>query len=350
MTFEINNIVRQCIKALNPYSTARDEFIGVASVYLDANENPFDSEFNRYPDPKQVRLKDAIARLKAVNSEQIILGNGSDEVIDLLIRAFCEPTIDNVIIPQPTYGMYSVCAAINNVEIRQPLLNSNFDLDINAINNHVDKQTKIIFLCSPNNPSGNLLDVEKIKSLLKSFHGLVVVDEAYIDFANTESLLHQLNDIPNLVVLQTFSKAWGLAGLRLGVGYASAEIIQILNKIKPPYNISSITQKATLEALTNATQKEEWVTLIQQKRKELENNLSQFSFVKKVFPSQTNFLLVQMDNSIQCYNYLMSRQIIVRNRSSATLCDNCLRITVGTPLENKTLINALKGYEKSIVY
>lgn len=350
MKFQADNIARKSISGLKPYSTARNEFMGSASIYMDANENPFDSELNRYPDPRQIQLKDAIGSLKDIKSQQIILGNGSDEIIDLLIRVFCEPSLDNIIIPQPTYGMYSVCASINNVEVKQPRLASNFDLDIPAIKDSIDPNTKIIFLCSPNNPSGNLLNVEKIKLLLRSFQGLVVVDEAYIDFAETNSLLPQLNQFPNLVVLQTFSKAWGLAGIRLGVGYASPGIIQILSKIKLPYNINSITQVTALKALSNKTQKDNWVELIKLERTELEIKLPQFSFVKKVFSSQANFLLTQIDNAKACYKFLMAEGIIVRDRSSTVGCENCLRITVGTPQENKTLIDALKNYEKSIVY
>jgi len=345
MKFDINNITRKNIKALKPYSTARDDFKGLASVYLDANENPFATEFNRYPDPKQNALKQAISKLKQVDPQQIILGNGSDEIIDLLIRAFCEPGIDNVIIPQPTYGMYGVCASINNIDVRQPSLTPNFEIDLAAIHECVNTQSKIIFLCSPNNPSGNLLEDAKIKSLIQSFSGLVVVDEAYIDFAGSAGSLPLLSDYPNLVVLQTFSKAWGLAGLRLGVGYGSEKVIQVLSKIKPPYNINSVTQQKAIEAVNNWKQVHNWVDTLQKERKVLEIFFRQLSFVVNVHPSQSNFLLVRIENAKACYRYLLTKGIIIRDRSFAVHCENCLRITVGTPTENKILIKALNDYQ-----
>ncbi|MEQ8361507.1 MAG: histidinol-phosphate transaminase [Cyclobacteriaceae bacterium] len=345
MKFDIQSITRKNIRDLKPYSTARDDFKGTASVYLDANENPFITEFNRYPDPKQKRLKEAIAELKQVDSQQIVLGNGSDEIIDLLIRAFCEPGIDNIIIPQPTYGMYSVCAGINNVEVRSPQLSPDFELDVQNINDSTDSKSKIIFLCSPNNPSGNLLEKDKIIFLLQSFSGLVVLDEAYIDFADNEGFLPLLKDYPNLFLLQTFSKGWGLAGLRLGVGYGSKEIVQILDKIKPPYNINSITQKISLTAISNRKQTQEWITTLKKERIVLEGALNQLSFVNKVYPSQTNFLLVKMTDAKSCYQYLLTKGITVRDRSTVILCDNCLRISVGTPIENKKLMEALSDYQ-----
>lgn len=345
MKFDINAITRKNVRELKPYNTARDDFKGVASVYLDANENPFPTEYNRYPDPKQNALKNEISKLKQIDPLQIILGNGSDEIIDLLIRAFCEPGIDNVIIPQPTYGMYSVCAAINNVEVRLPNLSLDFDLDIQNINAYIDDKSKIIFLCSPNNPSGNLLEQDKIKSLLQSFTGIVVLDEAYIDFADNDGWLTSLIDYPNLFLLQTFSKAWGLAGLRLGVGFGSKEIIQILHKIKPPYNINSITQNIALAAVKEGNSTMEWLDTLKNERKILEGLLKQFSFVEKVYPSQTNFLLVKMINAKACHQHLLTKGIIVRDRSSAIHCDNCLRITVGTPNENKELINTLNDFQ-----
>ncbi|GAB1445114.1 MAG: histidinol-phosphate transaminase [Cyclobacteriaceae bacterium] len=347
MKFDINRIIRSNIRALRPYSTARDEFKGTASIYLDANENPFASAFNRYPDPKQNALKQAISQLKGVGPEQIILGNGSDEVIDLLIRAFCEPGVDNIIVPQPTYGMYGVCADINNIKIRQPLLTFDFEIDLQPIYECVDPKSKIIFLCSPNNPSGNLLNRDKIKSLIQSFSGLVVMDEAYIDFADSVGFLPFLDDYPNLVVLQTFSKAWGLAGLRLGVGYGSEEVIQILTKIKPPYNINSITQQKIKEAIDNGKQTQDWIGILKQERKELETAIKQLLFVVKVYPSQANFLLVKMKDAKACYQYLLTKGIIARDRSSTVLCDNCIRISIGTPDENKILINALNDYQNT---
>ena len=345
MSFNIDNITRKNIKALKPYSTARDDFKGAASVYLDANENPYSTEFNRYPDPKQNKLKNAIAKIKQVDPQQIILGNGSDEIIDLVIRAFCEPGIDNIIIPQPTYGMYEVCADINNVGVKRPHLTPDFEMDLQAIKEAIDDNSKVIFLCSPNNPSGNLLDSNKIKSLLKSFSGIIVIDEAYIDFADTEGFVSSLKNFPNLFLLQTFSKAWGLAGLRLGVGYGSKEMVQILDNIKPPYNINSITQRAALTAIESNKQTNEWVAVIKNERVLLEELLRSLSFVVKVYPSQTNFLLVKMLNAKACYQYLLTKGIIVRDRSSAIHCENCLRITVGTPDENKDLIAALRDFE-----
>lgn len=350
MKFELDKIARKSLAKVKPYSTARDEFKGVASVFLDANENPFPTDFNRYPDPNQEKIKTALATLKDVNVDQILLGNGSDEVIDLLFRVFCEPGVDNVIIPQPTYGMYSVCAAINDIEIRQPQLTSDFQLELSSIIKNVDTHTKLIFLCSPNNPSGNLLSQKDILQLLESFNGLIVVDEAYIDFSGSPGLLPQLNKYTNLVVLQTFSKAWGLAGLRLGVGYASPEVTALLLKIKPPYNVNSLTQIIALAALENVAVKNEQVESIIQERNYLMEKLNQFSFVSKVFPSDANFILTQVNDAQLCYDYLLELGIIVRNRSSVVKCDNCLRITIGTKEENTKLIDALTQYEKSIVY
>lgn len=350
MKFELDKITRKSLAKVKPYSTARDEFKGVASVFLDANENPFPTDFNRYPDPNQEKLKLALTKLKGVNANQILLGNGSDEVIDLLFRAFCEPGVDNVIIPQPTYGMYSVCATINDIEIRQPQLSREFELELASINQNIDSHTKLIFLCSPNNPSGNLLSQKDILLLLDSFNGLIVVDEAYIDFSGSSGFLPQLNKYVNLVVLQTFSKAWGLAGLRLGVGYASPEVTALLQKIKPPYNINSLTQIIALAALENASTKNEQVEGIIEQRKFINEKLGQFSFVSKVFPSDANFILTQVNDAQACYDYLLQQGIIVRNRSSVVKCDNCLRITIGTKEENIKLIDALTKYEKSIVY
>lgn len=350
MKFDLNKIKRKSLDGIMPYSTARDEFKGSASVFLDANENPFNTDFNRYPDPRQEKLKATIAELNQLEVNQIILGNGSDEIIDLLFRAFCEPGRDNVIIPQPTYGMYSVSAAVNNIKVKQPLLDSKFQLDTGAINASIDPGTKIVFLCSPNNPSGNLLLEESVIQLLGSFNGLIVVDEAYIDFASSDGFLTFLVEFPNLVVMQTFSKAWGLAGIRLGVGFASKEIIQLLNMIKPPYNINSVTQDIALKALQNEAQKIEQVSSIIIERERINNLLNKFSFVQQVYPSDSNFLLVKVSNAQNCYDYLLSKGIIVRNRSSVINCDNCLRITIGTEQENEILIDALKAYEKGTIY
>jgi len=340
--FELEKIVRKNVLKLKPYSSARDEFKGNASVYLDANENPFASNFNRYPDPHQLKLKEKLSTIKKIPVDQIFLGNGSDEPIDLLIRAFCEPGIDNVLIPQPTYGMYTVSAEINNVEIKNIKLNENFDIDIHSLSEAWDNNTKLIFLCSPNNPSGNLLDPEKIKSVLTQFNGIVVVDEAYIDFTNYPGFVPLLETYPNLVVLQTLSKAWGLAAIRLGMCFASEELIAILNKIKPPYNISILSQQTALEELHFEVRKNRWVSEIISEREKLKEGLSKIDSVKKVYPSDANFLLVKITNARSVYEALVKKGIIVRDRSNVILCDDCLRITMGTQQENQILLNELK--------
>lgn len=339
---DINSMVRKNILSMKPYSSARDEFKGEAEVFLDANENPYQSPYNRYPDPLQWRVKEKLAELKGVRPEQIFLGNGSDEAIDLLIRAFCEPNQDSILITEPTYGMYSVCADINAVNVQQVLLTHDFDIDLDAFPKTFDATTKIIFLCSPNNPTANLLSRDKILEVLKRFYGLVVVDEAYIDFARSKSFLQDLEKYPHLVVLQTFSKAWGLAGLRLGMCFASEEIISILNKIKYPYNVNIRTQELALDALENAYRKDIWVDEILSQRDKLVKSLRSVRIVDKVFPSDSNFVLVRVKDAPATYQYLADHRIIVRDRSRVSLCYNCLRITVGTPEENEQLINALK--------
>lgn len=339
--FNLDKLIRPNVKKLKPYSSARDEFQGSASVYLDANENPNETEYNRYPDPHQLKLKAKISSIKKVPVKQIFLGNGSDEPIDLLIRAFCEPGVDNVLIPQPTYGMYTVSADINNVTIKTITLTEDFDVDVELVMNSTETNTKIIFLCSPNNPSGNLLDPEKIKSILSGFNGLVVVDEAYIDFTDYAGFLPLLNQYPNLVVLQTLSKAWGLAAIRLGMCFASEEIIQVLNKIKPPYNISILTQQAALKELEQEPRKNLWVREIIGERNVLQSELTKIESVQKVYPSDANFLLVRINNARSVYNELVQRGIIVRDRSNVILCNDCLRITVGTPAENQILLKEL---------
>jgi histidinol-phosphate aminotransferase len=321
----IGDLVRRNIRELKPYSSARDEFSGEAAVFLDANENPYPSPFNRYPDPLQKKLKQRISELKGVPSEMIFLGNGSDEAIDLIIRAFCEPGQDSILITEPTYGMYAVCADVNNVGVKRLSLTRDFELDVDAVLSNADASTKVIFLCSPNNPTG-----------------LVVVDEAYIDFAATESLTRELNDNPNLVVLQTLSKAWGLAGLRLGMCFASSLIINILNKIKYPYNISSLTQEYALDALQNEQRKEEWVREILSERTAVTAALKEIPIVQHIYPSNANFILVRVENAPLVYRKLMEQGTIVRDRSRVTLCDNCLRITIGTPAENDILIRQLR--------
>jgi histidinol-phosphate aminotransferase len=331
----LDTLVRQNVRDLKPYSSARDDFQGVAQVYLDANENPNPSAYNRYPDPLQRELKKRIGLIKGVDPKNIFLGNGSDEPIDLLFRAFCEPGIDNVVIPQPTYGMYAVSANINNVKIKSSLLTEDFDLDVNAILTTIDSNSKLLFLCSPNNPSGNLLSRQKVIDLLKVFSGLVILDEAYIDFAGTESYATMLQEYHNLVVLQTLSKAWGLAAIRLGMCFAHEGVIDILNKIKPPYNISILTQQVALAQLDHEPRKNQWVTEIVRER-----NLP---VVLHVLPSDANFLLVKVRNAKEVYQKLIRAGIVVRDRSSVILCDDCLRITIGTPEENQKLLSALNA-------
>lgn len=341
--FELNKLVRKNIIALKPYSSARDEFKGKAEVYLDANENPYPSGYNRYPDPLQWRVKELLAQQKGVKAEQIFLGNGSDEAIDLLIRVFCEPNQDSVMITEPTYGMYRVCANINAVEIQNVLLTKDYQLDTEGILKAINPTTKIIFLCSPNNPTGNLLKIEDIFLILNKFACLVVVDEAYIDFAGDISLIKELKNYPNLVILQTFSKAWGLAGLRLGMCFASEAIIALLNKVKYPYNVNIKTQELAVASLLQVDKKNKAVTEILSERAELIVALKQLPFVNKVYPSDANFVLVAMDNAPAIYQKLMEKGIIVRDRSTVVLCESSLRITIGTPTENKKLIDTLKS-------
>ena len=346
----IRSLMRKDLIHIKPYTTARDEFAGPASVYLDANENPYPSAYQRYPDPHHKLLKRSLSAYKKVPPSQILFGNGSDEIIDLLIRAFCEPAKDHVIIPQPTYGMYSVCAQINHIAVRTPSLTATFDLDVEEIMDQVDGNSKILFLCSPNNPSGNLLSNNHVKDLLSRFGGLVVIDEAYIDFAPSASFLPQLQQYPNLVIVQTFSKAWGLAGLRLGVCFAQPDIIDLLGRIKPPYNINTITQEIALNYISHYTQKERWVEDTVKERDKLQTALQCLRPVKEVFLSSANFLLVRFDDAKAIYNYLAQNGIVVRDRSSLRHCNDCLRITVGTAAENSLLIDFLKKYEKTTFY
>lgn len=341
-SIDINSLVRRNILTMKPYSSARDDFKGEAEIFLDANENPYPSPYNRYPDPLQWRVKEKIAALKDIRPEQIFLGNGSDEAIDLLIRAFCEPNQDSILITEPTYGMYAVCAEVNAVNVQQVLLTPEFDIDLEAFPKTFDATTKIIFLCSPNNPTANLLSRDKILEVLKRFYGLVVVDEAYIDFAKSKGFAHDLEKYPNLVILQTFSKAWGLAGLRLGMCLASEEIISILNKIKYPYNVNIRTQDLALDALENNTQKENWVKEIITQRDKMAKSLTKLRIIEKVYPSDANFLLVRVQDAPATYHDLMEEKIIVRDRSRVALCYNCIRITIGTPEENERLLNVLE--------
>ena len=351
--YNISSLIRENIKSLQPYSSARDEFSGTANVFLDANENslgsPLGNDHTRYPDPHQLQLKLAIARDKGLMTGNIFLGNGSDECIDILYRCFCNPGKDNVIICPPTYGMYEVSAHVNDIEIRKAILLDNFQLDIKAINYLCDDSTKMIWLCSPNNPTGNSIDAREIKQLARNFNGLVVIDEAYIDFAAQDSLINELINYPNLVVLQTFSKAWGLAALRLGMAFASNEIIAVLNKVKPPYNISGPTQQLVLNALHNKEQFETNVAALKTLRTSLTKDLEKIPLIEKLYPSDANFLLVRVKDAIAVYNYLLSNGIVVRNRSNIVLCDSCLRITVGTPTENELLVTALINYLNRII-
>ncbi len=349
---DVRDLQRENIKNLSPYSTARDEFKGQASVYLDANENSFGSplpaNYNRYPDPLQLDLKDAIGKIKGVPIENTFLGNGSDEAIDLLFRAFCTPKQDNVIILPPTYGMYEVSANINDVEVRKVNLLPNFELDLDKIAETIDQHTKIIFICSPNNPTGNSINRSDIETVLANFKGLVVIDEAYINFARQKTFIQELTEYPNLVVLQTFSKAWGLAALRLGMAFSSTHVIDILNKIKPPYNINQATQDLALAALTEIAQVNEWIKITVSERERLANALAGLATVTKVFPSDANFLLVEIQDAHNVYNQLVNHGVIVRDRSKITLCEGCLRITVGTADENNQLLTLLERISPSV--
>ncbi len=342
MNFNLQNITRKNISSLQPYSSARDEFTGEASVFLDANENPFNAPWNRYPDPRQLELKIRLSQLKGVSTPSIFLGNGSDEPIDLLFRAFCEPGIDNVVAISPTYGMYRVAADINNISYREVLLEEDFSLNAGKVLAATDSNSKMIFLCSPNNPTGNALDQTEAVRIVTEFNGLVVLDEAYIDFCPEKSLINVLNQFPNLVLLQTLSKAWGLAGIRLGMAFASPEIISILSKIKYPYNINLLTQEKAVEMLQFPDQKESWVETILLQKKKLITELSKLPVVLKIYPSDANFILVQTTSAKKIYLALVDRQIIVRDRSKVALCGEALRITVGTEGENQLLIEALK--------
>jgi histidinol-phosphate aminotransferase len=339
---DINKLLRKNIQNLQPYSSARDEFSGEAMIYLDANENPFNQPFNRYPDPQQRLLKKKVAAIKGVQKEQIFLGNGSDEAIDLIFRAFCEPGEDNIVTINPTYGMYQVAAGINNIEVKKVPLTGSFEPDASLILSEADDKTRIIFLCSPNNPTGNCFNKDEMLKIIKSFEGLVVLDEAYIDFAPGRSLLPDLNSYPNLVILQTFSKAWGMAGIRLGMAFASPDIISVLSKIKYPYNLNVLTQTKAMELLNDKKQLAKWVKVIIAERDKMAELLQQLPFVVKVYPSDANFLLVKMHDANGIHNYLMERGIIVRDRSKAHLCEGSLRITIGSTSENEILIKALK--------
>jgi len=349
MEFNLNNILRKNIKTLKPYSSARDEFKGKEGIFLDANENSFGSplkeNYNRYPDPLQLNLKDKLSKIKGLPIQNMFLGNGSDEAIDILFRAFCEPGKDNAIICPPTYGMYEVSAGINDVEIvKVPLTKETFQLNVEGILKAINNNTKLIFFCCPNNPTGNGVKWNDIKTVLENFRGIVVIDEAYINFAKYRSLIPELLNYPNLVILQTLSKAWGLAGLRIGMAFASEPIIDILNKIKPPYNINAVSQQLALEALNNIEQINNWIKETVLERDLLMNQLQDLEFIEKVYPSDANFVLVKTNDPQAIYNYLVSKKVIVRDRSKVELCEGCLRITIGTKEQNKNLIELLKQY------
>jgi histidinol-phosphate aminotransferase len=341
----IYKLIRKNILNLTPYSSARDEFSGEDAIFLDANENPFETGINRYPDPLQWKLKNKIAQIKNVHSEKIFLGNGSDEPIDLLIRAFCEPGIDNILSIKPTYGMYKVCADINNIEFRESLLTKDYQVNKENILGLADANSKIMFLCTPNNPTSNSLHREDILYLLQNFCGLVVVDEAYIDFTENRSLLEYLDSYHNLVVLQTFSKAWGMAGARLGMAFAQLEIIKILNRIKYPYNINILTQRMAIERLDKTDEKDNWVMNIREQREILRSKLNELSVVKDIIPSDANFLLVKFEEPRSVFSFLMDRKIIVRDRSKVALCEGYLRFTIGIATENEELVAALRTYK-----
>ncbi|HYK76671.1 MAG TPA: histidinol-phosphate transaminase [Daejeonella sp.] len=344
--FNLENLLRENIKNLVPYSSARDEFQGEGSVFLDANENsfgsPLNNQYNRYPDPLQQQLKKRLSEIKGVPPQNIFLGNGSDEAIDILFRSFCRPGIDNVIIVPPTYGMYQVSAQINDVEIRKVNLNPNYQLNLDGIAESIDQNTKLIFICSPNNPTGNSIYREDIETILANFNGLVVVDEAYINYSRQKTFIQELTEYANLVVLQTLSKAWGLAGLRLGMAFASQEVIEVFNKVKAPYNINQATQELALEALQNIEQINSWIRQTIAERQKLVESLVTLSLVQHIYPSDANFLLVKTIDPKAIYNALIKQGIVVRDRSNVELCEGCLRITVGTSSENQTLMEALK--------
>ena len=347
--FQLDSLLRDNIRQLVPYSSARDEFKGEAEVFLDANENslgsPLTKWYNRYPDPMQWKVKEAISAVKGIPAPHIFLGNGSDECIDLLFRAFCIPGKDNVIINPPTYGMYEVSAHINDIEVRRAVLQDDFQLDLVHLETLVDENTKIIWICSPNNPTANAMNRQDIEVVLNNFPGLVVVDEAYINFSRHKSFVQELSDYPNLVVLQTMSKAWGLAGLRLGMAFASEAIIEVYNKVKPPYNISQATQDLVLKALEEVGQVNDMIRILVSDRERLALELKELSIVEKVYPSDANFLLVKVKDARAVYDYLLQDGIVVRDRSRAELCEGCLRITVGTAFENEELIGALQLFQ-----
>lgn len=340
----LQQLVRKNILNLKAYSSARSEFKGNASVFLDANENPHNNPYNRYPDPLQMELKKKVSEIKKVDVDHIFFGNGSDEPIDLAIRIFCEPGVDNIVATDPTYGMYEVCADINNVEYRKVLLEDNFELNADKLLAQTDAHTKLIFLCSPNNPTGNLLNKTEVEKVLKGFDGILILDEAYIDFSADDTWLADLDKYDNLIILQTFSKAWGIAGVRLGMAFASPEIIAYFNKVKYPYNINQLTQEFAVKELDKEQLKNEWVSTLLVQRNVLLRELDKLPFVKKVYRSDANFILIKVHDAVKVYSYLVEKGIIIRNRNSVSLCEGCLRITVGTREENELLLSKLEAY------
>ncbi len=360
MEFNLDKLVRENIKRMTAYSSARHEFSGVATIFLDANENAFGSplpslceergpggeaNYNRYPDPLQLKVKEKISRIKGIPVPNIFLGNGSDEAIDLLFRIFCEPGRDNALIFPPTYGMYEVCAEMNDVKLKKVPLTADYQLDLDAIVEAIDPFTKLIFICSPNNPTGNSINRRDVELLLNNFDGLIVIDEAYINYARQKTFIPELTEYPNLVILQTLSKAWGLAGLRLGMAFAGEPVVSYLNKVKYPYNINEASQQLALEALDNIAIVNDWIEITVEQREWLTEELGKLSFTKRVYSSDANFILAKMENARSIYEYLSSKGIIVRDRSKVILCDDCLRITIGTPEENSSLLNALHNYK-----
>ncbi|MCO5230303.1 MAG: histidinol-phosphate transaminase [Chitinophagales bacterium] len=349
MSFDIQKILRPHLRNFKAYSSARTEYTGKDAIFLDANENPFGSasgeELNRYPDPLQSQLKAKISEIKNIATEQIFIGNGSDEVIDLLYRAFCEPGVDNVIICPPTYGMYETSANLNNISIKEVYLTRDFHLQTEQVIAAIDAHTKMIFICNPNNPTGNLLKEEDIKAIVAAFDGLVVIDEAYIDFSNAISWISKLQDYPNVVVMQTLSKAWGMAGIRVGMAFASKEIIKILTAIKPPYNVSVLAQQAALKALDNEAVKLEMAEIIMSENTRLVELFGQLDYVQKIYPTHSNFILMKVKDPNHLYKYLTEHQVVVRNRNTTPLCEGCVRISVGTPDENVELVKWMQAYQ-----
>lgn len=347
-SFNINSLVRENIKSLKPYSSARDEYKDTQiheMIFLDANENPFNNGVNRYPDPQQNNVKDILSEIKNINKKNILLGNGSDEVLDLIFRAFCEPNKDNIITLPPTYGMYGVLANINAIENKEVLLNTDFQPKVADILATADANSKLLFLCSPNNPSGNSFTVKAVEELLTKFKGLVILDEAYIDFSEHKSWLEKLEKYPNLIITQTLSKAYGMAGIRLGVCYASSEIIQILNKIKPPYNVNELTQLKAIDRLQRIDEVTNEINQLVEERKRLKKELESINYIAHIYPSDANFLLLKVDDATKRYNQLIEYGVVIRNRTTQPLCTNCLRISVGISEENQKLMRALKAIQ-----